>query len=65
MLTACLQALLKILPNIYSQTVDQELSNIIGELWKLDVNRLKPGTDYKISLQVWYYVIWVIIYNYI
>ncbi|KAI5623907.1 poly(U)-specific endoribonuclease-C precursor, partial [Silurus asotus] len=36
---------------IHSQTVNQELSNIINELWKLDTNRLKPGTDYKISLQ--------------
>ncbi|XP_052008922.1 uridylate-specific endoribonuclease C-like [Xyrauchen texanus] len=34
-----------------SQTVNQELSNIFNELWKLDVNRLKAGTDYKITLQ--------------
>ncbi|XP_051726282.1 uridylate-specific endoribonuclease C [Ctenopharyngodon idella] len=34
-----------------SQTVNQELSNIFNELWKLDVNRLKPGTDYNITLQ--------------
>lgn len=34
-----------------SQTVNQELSDIFNELWKLDVNRLKAGTDYKISLQ--------------
>ncbi|XP_051953125.1 uridylate-specific endoribonuclease C [Xyrauchen texanus] len=34
-----------------SQTVNQELSNIFNVLWKLDVNRLKAGTDYKISLQ--------------
>ncbi|MCI4379127.1 hypothetical protein PGIGA_G00224350 [Pangasianodon gigas] len=37
--------------NAAAQTVNQELSNIIGELWKLDINRFKPGTDYKISLQ--------------
>ncbi|KAG7455901.1 hypothetical protein MATL_G00246000 [Megalops atlanticus] len=35
-----------------SQGVDQELSEILSELWKLDVNRLKPGTDYTISIQV-------------
>ncbi|KAG5846173.1 hypothetical protein ANANG_G00147000 [Anguilla anguilla] len=34
-----------------SPVVDQELSDIINELWKLDTNRLKPGTDYTISLQ--------------
>ncbi|KAJ8355629.1 hypothetical protein SKAU_G00184230 [Synaphobranchus kaupii] len=33
------------------QGVNQELSNILNELWKLDVNRLKPGADYAISLQ--------------
>ncbi|GAA6086728.1 uridylate-specific endoribonuclease C-like [Tachysurus ichikawai] len=33
------------------QTVNQELSNIICDLSKLDVNRFTPGTDYKISLQ--------------
>ncbi|XP_072529183.1 uridylate-specific endoribonuclease C [Salminus brasiliensis] len=31
--------------------VDQELSAILNELWKLDVNRLKPGKDYTINLQ--------------
>ncbi|KAJ8261633.1 hypothetical protein GJAV_G00156520 [Gymnothorax javanicus] len=31
--------------------VDQELSNIMNELWRLDTNRLKPGTDYNITLQ--------------
>ncbi|KAJ8398885.1 hypothetical protein AAFF_G00417930 [Aldrovandia affinis] len=34
-----------------SQPVDQELSTIMNELWKLDTNRLKAGTDYTISLQ--------------
>ncbi|XP_066525065.1 poly(U)-specific endoribonuclease-C-like [Hoplias malabaricus] len=34
-----------------SAAVDQELSAILNELWKLDVNRLKPGTDYIINLQ--------------
>ncbi|PWS21745.1 hypothetical protein DKP78_21985, partial [Enterococcus faecium] len=34
-----------------SQTVDQELSNILNELWNLDTNRLSPGTDYTIDLQ--------------
>ncbi|TRY87862.1 hypothetical protein DNTS_030010 [Danionella cerebrum] len=34
-----------------SQTVNQELSGVFNELWKLDVNRLKPRTDYNISLQ--------------
>ncbi|XP_062861924.1 poly(U)-specific endoribonuclease-C-like [Trichomycterus rosablanca] len=32
-------------------TVDNELSAILNELWKLDVNRLKPGIDYAINLQ--------------
>ncbi|XP_060746025.1 poly(U)-specific endoribonuclease-C-like [Tachysurus vachellii] len=31
--------------------VDQELSAILNELWKLDVNRVKPGKDYTINLQ--------------
>lgn len=25
---------------------------MLNELWKLDVNRMKPGKDYKINLQV-------------
>ncbi|KAJ8391984.1 hypothetical protein AAFF_G00082940 [Aldrovandia affinis] len=33
------------------QDVNRELSDILNELWKLDVNRLKPGKDYTISLQ--------------
>ncbi|XP_030646485.1 uridylate-specific endoribonuclease C [Chanos chanos] len=35
----------------WRQQVNQELSSIFDELWKLDVNRFKPGTDYRISLQ--------------
>lgn len=35
-----------------SPAVDQELSAILNELWKLDVNRVKPGKDYTINLQV-------------
>ncbi|XP_066540297.1 uridylate-specific endoribonuclease C [Hoplias malabaricus] len=34
-----------------SQAVNKELSDLFNELWKLDVNRFKPGTDYTISLQ--------------
>ncbi|XP_067109369.1 uridylate-specific endoribonuclease C-like [Osmerus mordax] len=34
-----------------SQGVNQELSQIFNQLWNLDSNRLKPGTDYKINLQ--------------
>lgn len=33
--------------------VNQELSNIFNELWRLDVNHMKPGIDYTISVQVW------------
>ncbi|XP_053478874.1 uridylate-specific endoribonuclease C [Ictalurus furcatus] len=52
-LWACLLVLLAFFAHINAaaQTVNQDLSNIIGELWKLDVNRFTPGTDYKISLQ--------------
>ncbi|XP_031420194.1 poly(U)-specific endoribonuclease-C isoform X3 [Clupea harengus] len=39
------------LVNAASQNVNKELSNILNELWKLDKNRLSPGTDYTISLQ--------------
>ncbi|XP_061834942.1 uridylate-specific endoribonuclease C [Nerophis lumbriciformis] len=34
-----------------SQGANQELSEVLNELWHLDVNRLKPGTDYIISPQ--------------
>lgn len=33
-------------------TLNQELSNIFNELWRLDVNRWTPGIDYTISVQV-------------
>ncbi|TRY58929.1 hypothetical protein DNTS_013428 [Danionella cerebrum] len=33
------------------QGINKELSDLLNELWKLDVNRMKPGTDYKINLQ--------------
>lgn len=33
------------------QGINQELSGVLNELWKLDVNRMKPGKDYKINLQ--------------
>lgn len=33
------------------QGTNQELSDVLNELWKLDVNRMKPGKDYKINLQ--------------
>lgn len=31
---------------------DKELSAMVQELWDNDVNRLTPGKDYRISLQV-------------
>lgn len=31
---------------------DRELSTMVQELWDNDVNRLRPGRDYQISLQV-------------
>ncbi|XP_056149268.1 poly(U)-specific endoribonuclease-C-like [Lampris incognitus] len=34
-----------------SEGVNQELSEVLNELWRLDANRLKPGTDYTISPQ--------------
>ncbi|KAL2093451.1 hypothetical protein ACEWY4_010763 [Coilia grayii] len=39
------------LSNAARPTVNQDLSNILEELWKLDTNRFTPGTDYTISLQ--------------
>lgn len=36
----------------HSQQASQELTEVLNELWRLDTNRLKPGTDYTISLQV-------------
>ncbi|XP_013996735.1 uridylate-specific endoribonuclease C isoform X1 [Salmo salar] len=34
-----------------SQGVNHELSEVLNQLWSRDTNRLKPGTDYTISLQ--------------
>lgn len=31
---------------------DRELSAVVQKLWDNDVNRLTPGKDYRISLQV-------------
>ncbi|KAM9753192.1 uridylate-specific endoribonuclease C isoform 1-T1 [Menidia menidia] len=31
--------------------VNQELSDLFNELWRLDGNRMKPGTDYTLSVQ--------------
>lgn len=36
---------------VYSQDLNQELSEVFNQLWKLDTNRLRPGADYKINLQ--------------
>ncbi|KAM6918183.1 uridylate-specific endoribonuclease C-like [Xenentodon cancila] len=33
------------------QQASQELTEVLNQLWCLDTNRLKPGTDYIISLQ--------------
>ncbi|XP_061587014.1 uridylate-specific endoribonuclease C-like [Cololabis saira] len=33
------------------QQASQELSELLNQLWHLDTNRLKPGTDYSISPQ--------------
>lgn len=34
-----------------SLTVNQELSTLFNELWRLDENRMTPGVDYTISVQ--------------
>ncbi|XP_034412205.1 poly(U)-specific endoribonuclease-C-like isoform X3 [Cyclopterus lumpus] len=34
-----------------SQQANQELTEVLNQLWRLDTNRLKPETDYIISLQ--------------
>ncbi|XP_034008706.1 poly(U)-specific endoribonuclease-C-like [Trematomus bernacchii] len=34
-----------------SQQADRELTEVLNQLWILDTNRLRPGTDYIISLQ--------------
>ncbi|XP_072219964.1 uridylate-specific endoribonuclease C-like [Leuresthes tenuis] len=33
------------------QQANQELTEVFNQLWRLDTNRLRPGTDYNISLQ--------------
>lgn len=33
------------------QVVDQGLSDLFTELWRLDINRMAPGSDYNISVQ--------------
>ncbi|KAF7662587.1 hypothetical protein LDENG_00231900 [Lucifuga dentata] len=33
------------------QGANQELTEVLNQLWHLDTNRLKPGTDYIINLQ--------------
>ncbi|KAM9844520.1 uridylate-specific endoribonuclease C [Aulostomus maculatus] len=35
----------------WSQGENQELGEVFNQLWRLDVNRLRPGIDYIISLQ--------------
>ncbi|KAF3688962.1 Poly(U)-specific endoribonuclease-C [Channa argus] len=37
--------------NTSRAAVNQELSDIFNELWRLDLNRMKPGVDYTISVQ--------------
>ncbi|XP_071358566.1 uridylate-specific endoribonuclease C isoform X2 [Trachinotus anak] len=37
--------------NASRPAVNQELSNLFNELWRLDVNRMKPGIDYTVSVQ--------------
>ncbi|XP_023262495.1 poly(U)-specific endoribonuclease-C-like [Seriola lalandi dorsalis] len=37
--------------NASRPALNQELSNLFNELWRLDVNRMTPGTDYTISVQ--------------
>ncbi|XP_034744008.1 poly(U)-specific endoribonuclease-C-like [Etheostoma cragini] len=33
------------------QQANKELTDVLNQLWRLDTNRLRPGTDYIISLQ--------------
>lgn len=35
-----------------SQQASKELTEVLNQIWSLDANRLRPGTDYVISLQV-------------
>ncbi|XP_020482664.1 uridylate-specific endoribonuclease C [Labrus bergylta] len=34
-----------------SQKADRELTELLNQLWRLDTNRFKPGSDYIINLQ--------------
>ncbi|XP_037537800.1 poly(U)-specific endoribonuclease-C-like [Nematolebias whitei] len=34
-----------------SRQANKELTEVLNQLWRLDTNRLKPGKDYRISLQ--------------
>lgn len=45
-LAVCLSGL-----NASRPVLNQELSTIFNELWRLDVNRMKPGIDYTITVQ--------------
>lgn len=36
----------------HSQQTNKELTEVFNQIWCLDTNRLRPGTDYIISLQV-------------
>ncbi|CAG5958190.1 unnamed protein product [Menidia menidia] len=38
-------------PVLSRPAVNQELSDLFNELWRLDANRMKPGTDYTLSVQ--------------
>lgn len=42
--------------------VNQELSNLFNELWNLDADRMTPGVDYTISVQVWHLLICIYTY---
>ncbi|XP_059508503.1 uridylate-specific endoribonuclease C isoform X2 [Stegostoma tigrinum] len=43
--------MLSILSYLPLLVMNQELSNILNEIWKADENRLVPGIDYQISVQ--------------
>ncbi|XP_029908800.1 uridylate-specific endoribonuclease C [Myripristis murdjan] len=49
----CVLLLAVVFNELYASrpTVNQELSTLFNELWRLDVNRMKPGIDYTISVQ--------------
>ncbi|XP_051916975.1 uridylate-specific endoribonuclease C [Hippocampus zosterae] len=37
--------------NASRMVLNQELSNLFNELWRLDTNRMTPGVDYTVSVQ--------------